>query len=149
MDDCLFKPISLNDLNARLASLVPAGAVAPLEQEPPLQTIDGIDLTSLIHLSRGDDAAIKSLLQDLATSNAQDMAQLIRLFTQHDLSGLSDLAHRVKGGARIIQAHALIECCEALEASCKGLNSAVVTDAVDALQQAMEQLGQRLEIFLA
>ncbi|WP_169999457.1 MULTISPECIES: ATP-binding protein [unclassified Pseudomonas] len=149
MDDCLFKPISLNDLNARLASLIPANAVAPLEQETPPPTIDGIDLTSLIHLSRGDDAAIRNLLQDLATSNEQDMAQLIRLFTQHDLNGLSDLAHRVKGGAKIIQAHALIECCEALEASCKGLNSAVLTDAVDALQQAMEQLGQRLEIFLA
>ncbi|WLG33563.1 transporter substrate-binding domain-containing protein [Pseudomonas simiae] len=149
MDDCLFKPVSLNDLSVRLASLIPANAVDPLEQEPLPPTIDGIDLTSLVRLSRGDEAAIRSLLQDLATSNEQDMAQLVRLFTQHDLSGLSDLAHRVKGGARIIQAHALIECCEALEAGCKELNSAVLNDAVDALQQAMEQLGQRLEVYLA
>lgn len=147
MDDCLFKPISLNDLNARLTSLVPVAAEAT---EPvPSPTIEGIDLTSLEQLSRGDTVAIRSLLQDLATSNAQDMARLIQLFTQHDLTGLSDLAHRVKGGARIIQAHGLIDCCEALEASCQGLNSAVLTEAVDALQQAMELLGQRLEVYLA
>ena len=149
MDDCLFKPISLNDLHARLASLGPVGVVGPVEQEPPPQTIDGVDLTSLLHLSRGDHSSVRSLLQDLATSNAQDMTRLVQLFTQHDLTGLSDLAHRVKGGARIIQAQWLIECCEALEVACEELNSAVLTEAVDALQQAMELLEQRLETHLA
>lgn len=147
MDDCLFKPISLNGLNAHLISLVPT-AVAPAESSPS-RTIEGIDLSSLEQLSRGDAVAIRGLLQDLATSNAQDMARLLQLFTQHDLTGLSDLAHRVKGGAKIIQAQWLIECCEALEVASKGLNSAVQTDAVDALQQAMELLEQRLENYLA
>lgn len=146
MDDCLFKPISLSDLSARLTSVVPA-VVIPADPGPS-PTIEGIDLTSLEQLSRGDAVAIRSLLQDLATSNAQDMTRLIQLFTQHDLTGLSDLAHRVKGGARIIQASWLIECCEVLEVGCKGLNSAVLTEAVDALQQAMELLEQRLEIYL-
>ena len=146
MDDCLFKPISLSDLSARLTSVVPA-VVIPADPGPS-PTIEGIDLTSLEQLSRGDTVAIRSLLQDLATSNAQDMTRLIQLFTQHDLTGLSDLAHRVKGGARIIQASWLIECCEVLEVGCKGLNSAVLTEAVDALQQAMELLEQRLEIYL-
>ncbi|AZF16591.1 transporter substrate-binding domain-containing protein [Pseudomonas sp. R3-18-08] len=146
MDDCLFKPISLNDLNARLASRVPAAAV-PAEQ-CATATIEGIDVTSLEQLSRGDAAGVRSLLQDLATSNAQDMTRLIQLFTQHDLIGLSDLAHRVKGGAKIIQAHWLVDCCEVLEIACKGLNSAVLTEAVDALQQAMEGLEQRLDAYL-
>ena len=149
MDDCLFKPISLNDLNARLISVAPAAVVLARAATASSATIEGLDLSSLEQLSRGDTLAIRSLLQDLATSNAQDMARLIQLFTQHDLTGLSDLAHRVKGGARIIQAQWLIECCEALEAGCNGLNSAVLTEAVDALQQAMELLGQRLEIYLA
>ncbi|WP_370656350.1 Hpt domain-containing protein, partial [Klebsiella pneumoniae] len=31
------------------------------------------------------------------------------------MTGLSDLAHRVKGGARIIKAQRLIQACEGLE----------------------------------
>ncbi|WP_081372211.1 transporter substrate-binding domain-containing protein [Pseudomonas fluorescens] len=146
MDDCLFKPISLDDLNARLMSLVPVAAV--LVEQDFSTVIEGVDLTSLEQLSRGDAGAVRSLLQDLATSNAQDMARLLQLFTQHDLTGLSDLAHRVKGGARIIQAQWLVDCCEELEVACEGLNSAVLTEAVDALQQAMERLEQRLDNYL-
>lgn len=148
MDDCLFKPISLDDLRVHLEHLMPV-AVSASAEELHRPAIDGIDLTSLEHLSRGDAGAIKSLLQDLAASNEQDMARLIQLFTQHDLTGLGDLAHRIKGGARIIKAQRLIDCCEALELACNGLNSAVLTDAVDTLQQAMEQLELRLEAYLA
>ncbi len=144
MDDCLFKPISLQDLSACLASRVPDSA-AP----PPRHTLAGdIDLTSLEQLSRGDTASLQSLLQDLAASNEQDMARLMQLFTQHDVTGLADLAHRVKGGARIIKAQRLIQACEALESACAGLNSAVLTEAVDGLQQAMEQLEQQLAVNL-
>ncbi|WP_371923011.1 Hpt domain-containing protein [Pseudomonas sp. MYb60] len=107
-----------------------------------------IDLTSLEQLSRGDTASLQSLLQDLAASNEQDMARLMQLFTQHDVTGLADLAHRVKGGARIIKAQRLIQACEALESACAGLNSAVLTEAVDGLQQAMEQLEQQLAVNL-
>ncbi|NVZ18028.1 transporter substrate-binding domain-containing protein [Pseudomonas costantinii] len=147
MDDCLFKPISLQDLSARLASLVPH-TTPVLTDEAHRELPDGIDLSSLEQLSRGDSTSIKSLLQDLATSNEQDMARLMLLFTQHDVTGLADLAHRVKGGARIIKAQRLIQACEALEVACEGLNSAVLTEAVDGLQQAMEQLEQTLETYL-
>jgi two-component system, NarL family, sensor histidine kinase EvgS len=137
MDDCLFKPISLQDLSACLVLPVPGAGVA-----------DDIDLSSLEQLSRGDAASIKSLLQDLAASNEQDMARLMQLFTQHDVSGLADLAHRVKGGARIIKAQRLIQACEDLEVACEGLNSALLTEAVDDLQQAMDALEQRLAAYL-
>ncbi|WP_242155974.1 transporter substrate-binding domain-containing protein [Pseudomonas sp. ArH3a] len=146
MDDCLFKPIGLKDLAAHLANQVPRDRMPSqaLRPEDP-QARERIDLTTLEQLSRGDASAINSLLQDLATSNEQDMSRLMQLFTQHDLSGLADLAHRVKGGARIINAQRLILACEALETACNGLNSAVLTEAVDDLQQAMEHLEQQLE----
>uniref|UniRef100_UPI00313E4050 ATP-binding protein n=1 Tax=Pseudomonas sp. TH31 TaxID=2796396 RepID=UPI00313E4050 len=148
MDDCLFKPISLKDLNARLATVAPNTVHVPTDVtgEP---VDDDIDLTSLKQLTRGDEDSIKSLLGDLASSNADDMARLMRLFTQHDLPGLADLAHRVKGGARIIRAQGLILACEALETACNGLDSVVLTEAVDVLQQAMERLAERLQDYLA
>jgi two-component system sensor histidine kinase EvgS len=148
MDDCLFKPISLRDLNLRLAAVVPRPR-SPTEDEPGDVGTGDIDLGSLEQLTRGDRASINSLLSDLATSNAQDMAKLMRLFTQHDMPGLANLAHRVKGGARIIKAHSLIQACEALEVASEGLDTQVLTEAVDALQQSMERLAEQLDERLA
>ncbi|MFJ4247039.1 transporter substrate-binding domain-containing protein [Pseudomonas sp. NPDC089741] len=147
MDDCLFKPISLKDLNARLAQATPQ-PVADIAQAAVAASADDIDLSSLEQLTRGDPASIKSLLGDLASSNDDDMARLLRLFTQHDLPGLADLAHRVKGGARIIKADALIKACEQLETACNGLDADQLTGAVDALQQAMERLAEQLQPLL-
>jgi len=146
MDDCLFKPISLKDLNGRLAT-VASNPVEGLDADPSPTIADDIDLGSLEQLTRGDEASLNSLLGDLARSNAEDMARLMRLFTQHDVPGLADVAHRVKGGARIIKAHGLIQACEDLEWACNGLDSAALTEAVDTLQQAMERLAERLERF--
>ncbi|MBV4487232.1 transporter substrate-binding domain-containing protein [Pseudomonas sp. SWRI153] len=148
MDDCLFKPISLKDLNQRLVAIVPNPRPAVEVPDNP-SAVGDIDLASLEQLTRGDPDSIKSLLSDLATSNAQDMARLLRLFTAHDMPGLADLAHRVKGGARIIKANALIQACEALEIASEGLDTRRVTEAVDALQQAMEKLSMQLDEHLA
>jgi len=145
MDDCLFKPISLKDLSARLAGL----ATEPGSGHPGFAADDDIDLTSVEHLAGGNIASIKSLLGDLAASNEQDMARLMQLFTRHDLQGLADIAHRVKGGARIIKARVLIRCCEDLEAATRQADSMRLTETVDALHQQMEQLGERLERYLA
>ncbi|MGE7955825.1 transporter substrate-binding domain-containing protein [Pseudomonas sp. NPDC089530] len=144
MDDCLFKPISLGDLSARLAS-VRSGAESSAQAVVSPVVEGDINLSSLQQLTRGDHNAIRKLLGDLASSNEEDMLRLIKLFGEHDLSGLSDLAHRVKGGARIIKASSLIQCCEQLEAVCMEADAAALTEAVDALQQAMEQLAYTLE----
>nr|WP_315975331.1 transporter substrate-binding domain-containing protein [Pseudomonas sp. 6D_7.1_Bac1] len=144
MDGCLFKPISLQDLSARLASVAPDTVPVPAEEDRR-ESGDAIDLTNLEQLTRGDEALIKSLLADLARSNEEDMSRLLKLFTQHDLPALADLAHRVKGGARIIKAQGLIHCCVSLEAACEGFDAEQLTAAVDALQQAMERLAETLE----
>ena len=144
MDGCLFKPISLQDLSACLASVAPDTVPVPTLEERREPT-DAIDLDNLEQLTRGDRAVLRSLLGDLASSNEEDMSRLLKLFTRHDVNGLADLAHRVKGGARIIKAQALIHCCERLEAACKGFDEAQLTAAVDQLQQAMERLGETLE----
>ncbi|MBV4458727.1 transporter substrate-binding domain-containing protein [Pseudomonas sp. COR58] len=144
MDDCLFKPISLGDLSTRLAS-VQSAAESPAQGAASPAAEGDINLNSLQQLTRGDQSAVRKLLGDLASSNEEDMLRLIKLFGEHDLSGLSDLAHRVKGGARIIKAGGLIQCCEQLEAICMGADAAALTEAVDALQQAMERLAHTLE----
>ncbi|MEN2397403.1 transporter substrate-binding domain-containing protein [Pseudomonas halotolerans] len=147
MDDCLFKPISLQELNARLASVTQDCAPAPDEAAPSSAT-DDIDLSSLEQLSGGDTASIKKLLGELVSSNAADQAQLMRLFTRYDLPGLADLAHRVKGGALIIRAPGLIAACEALENACREADRPLLAAAVNDMHQTMEHLTERLEAYV-
>ncbi|QIB08911.1 transporter substrate-binding domain-containing protein [Pseudomonas fluorescens] len=141
MDDCLFKPIGLKALNARLASVTP-DARAP-------QSDDDLDLTGLEQLTGGDTTAIRALLEELVSSNAEDQARLQHLATRPDLPGLADLAHRIKGGARIIQAQRLIAACEALESACRGDDTVLLANTVEDLRQAIEHLAERLKAHVA
>ncbi|WP_434562313.1 transporter substrate-binding domain-containing protein [Pseudomonas sp. Z4-20] len=143
MDDCLFKPISLKQLDACLVSIT-AGSAA----EPAAAT-DDFDLTSLEQLTGGDRISLSKLMQALIDSTALDKDRLQRLFSHHDLPGLSDLAHRIQGGARLIQAQRLILACEALESACRAGDVSSLGDAVDLLRQAMERLAERLETHMA
>jgi len=137
MDDCLFKPISLKQLSARLASVVPDAVEATGSPD--------IDLSSLEQLTGGDTHAIQQLLQELVRSNAEDGARLRHLFSQHNVPGLADLAHRIKGGARLIQARRLVNACETLENACRGAEGVSLDQAVEEVRQTMEQLAERLE----
>jgi two-component system sensor histidine kinase EvgS len=143
MDDCLFKPISLQDLSTRLASRTPDKTSRPLE-EAAGQISAEIDLSGLEQWVGADRTLIDTLLSELATSNEEDLVRLQGLYATSDRSGLRDLAHRIKGGARIVKAHHLILCCERLEAAIDARDAASLTQAVAALQQAMERLARYL-----
>jgi two-component system sensor histidine kinase EvgS len=138
MDDCLFKPISLENLALRLNSVKPGSqAVSAGETLPAVA--GAIDLTSLEQLTRGDTTSINGLLRDLADSNDADLIKLEKISKTADVQGLDDLAHRIKGGARIIKAWGLIEACEALEIICRqpDMNGQALTEAIDELDHQM------------
>ena len=143
MDQCLFKPISLKDLSACLAT----GQVQSLKgiNGDESGRDDEIDLTYLKQLSQGDESMIQGLLAELATRNRQDLAALIELFVKDDYAGMAALAHGIKGGGRLVRARKLIECCEQLEAVCQAGEPQGLTVAVDALHSSMEQLADELE----
>ena len=143
MDRCLFKPISLKDLSACLAT---GQTQNPTDTEPDQSDKgDEIDLNYLKQLSQGDEQIIHALLAELAIRNRQDLTALIELFLKDDYPGLAALAHGIKGGGRLIQARKLIECCEQLEAVCRSGKSQELTVAVDALHSSMEQLADELD----
>lgn len=143
MDRCLFKPLSLNDLGACLAT----GQVQSLKgiNGDESGRDDEIDLAYLKQLSQGDESMIQGLLAELATRNRQDLAALIELFVKDDYAGMAALAHGIKGGGRLVRARKLIECCEQLEAVCQAGEPQGLTVAVDALHSSMEQLADELE----
>lgn len=88
---------------------------------------------------------IEQLMHDLAQTNREDRVHLLALHTSGNRPGLQTLAHRIKGGALMVRALGLVECCERLEQACNEGSAALIDDAVDQLQQAMTRLDQSIE----
>ncbi|PNB75027.1 hybrid sensor histidine kinase/response regulator [Pseudomonas sp. GW456-E7] len=141
MDDCLFKPIRLVDLQAWLAQRF--SSAPPAANDDP--GLAGFDLSGLERYADSDRELIDQLLHDLALTNREDRVHLLALHTSGNRPGLQTLAHRIKGGALMVRALVLVECCERLEQACNDGSAALIDDAVDQLQQAMARLDQRLE----
>ncbi|CAM3828482.1 Virulence sensor protein BvgS [Pseudomonas reidholzensis] len=99
MDACLFKPLRLDSLVQALASSAPV-----------------MDVEYLQRLVGDDRAGLLALLGSLRSSNRSDLQRLEQLV--EDVPALAELAHRVKGGARIARAEELAGWCERVERSC-------------------------------
>ena len=142
MDDCLFKPITLEDVRRQLAGIVPRQS-----QHSASATFD---LPYLQQLTRGDSAALRGLLGDLARSIDEDRERLAGLPDDTDAHQLADLAHRVKGGARMARATPLLQACERLEAVCRGdVAASERPAAIEEVREALDDLAEELSIQLA
>lgn len=140
MDDCLFKPIRLVDLSAWLASRFSGESTEVIAK--PVTT--EIDLSGLQKYTGADNELIVELLRDLAVANRDDRERLLQEHANGNYPGLQDLAHRIKGGAQMVRAQNLFDCCERLERACAEGDAALIDAAVDQLQQAMTRLDRSL-----
>ena len=146
MNDCLFKPISLQSLEARLMSANRIN-VDPQNEHYVSPSSQLIDLQALEQLTGGDANTLKSLLEPLIDSLEDDMACLLKAFTKNDLPGLSDIAHKVKSGARMIKAKHLARCCESLEQACLSPEWSQLAQRVDEQYEAMAQVMEVIEVY--
>ncbi|NAS96680.1 hybrid sensor histidine kinase/response regulator [Pseudomonas syringae pv. actinidifoliorum] len=108
MDDCLFKPISLSMLSERLT------AISPLARAHLLFSINSIS-----SLTGNRPEMVERLITQLQHSNHEDRLVLARLMPDNDRIETRELAHRIKGAARIISAASVVEACDALELACE------------------------------
>ncbi|MHC8318560.1 transporter substrate-binding domain-containing protein [Pseudomonas sp. LB3P31] len=135
MDDCLFKPICLADLNAWLASRF---GVAPGAVDSPGNC--EIDLRGLERFVGADRELIDQLLQEVLVTNRCDRDELLVAHASRDQQALRVLAHRIKGGALMVRAGNLVERCEQLESACRDGSQQLIDEAVEQLQQTMRRL---------
>ena len=133
MDGCLFKPTGLDDLRSALAT-----CTANAEPET------GFDLSTLTALTGDDHAALVELLAPLLDSLEADRTLLPSLLRKADFAKLHDLSHRIKGGARMVKAQALISCCETMEAVCERQDRESLGAVVDTLTAALDDLQRSL-----
>jgi two-component system sensor histidine kinase EvgS len=140
MDDCLFKPILLADLSAWLASRFVSEAPETREEQPTAE----MDLSGLEQYVGADRTLLDRLVYELAMTNRGDRDDLLQAHANGNHRVLRDLAHRIKGGARMVRAQRLIEHCEQLERVIDEGNTVLLDEAVDQLQRAMSSLDKHL-----
>ncbi|EKO3713245.1 response regulator [Vibrio metschnikovii] len=109
MNDCLFKPISLEELQQKLNSFR-----NKLDQENLLQTFMP---SSLDKLTGGNKQLIEQLLQELLNVNEADLANLQSAVHNGQLDEAKSVAHKIKGAAKLIAATSVVTLCEQLEQS--------------------------------
>nr|ACP17944.1 putative multi-sensor hybrid histidine kinase [Pseudomonas nitroreducens] len=144
MNDCLFKPIGLENLRKRLDS-VPS-IVADTEPD----ALQGFDLRLLKEMTEGNPALIRRLLEELRSSNDIDIEQVGPLLEAQDWKQLGDLAHRMKGAARLVNAGVLQDGCAGLEVACRDrFDPAEIRAKVMVVVSAMADLQRGLSEQLA
>ena len=115
MDECLFKPIGLRTLKTHLPQVRP-------QQPSPEPSHGGFDLAELRHLTQDDEQLTRHLLEQLSISVSEDLAALRALATDAPDEAVRALAHRIKGGAKMIRVRSVVKDCEAIEhAHARGL----------------------------
>ncbi|WNC08501.1 Hpt domain-containing protein [Pseudomonas coleopterorum] len=95
-------------------------------------------------LTGGNRALTRRLLEEVLRSCTDDGQQLLAI-AHDDHPRMVDIAHKIHGAARIVQARAVYEACEALEASTAQDDLRPLREALHmALMQLQAELGQTL-----
>jgi two-component system sensor histidine kinase EvgS len=133
MDDCLFKPLSLSALSQWVDGIQTCPGALPF-------SLNGLHL-----LTGGNPTLNRRLLTELLNSNRLDLQALLDMTYPQDNQQLLDMAHKIKGAARIVQASQVIDSCEALEAACHDKQPLTsVADCTMALERALSELEHAL-----
>ncbi|ARP83106.1 hypothetical protein CAL12_21330 [Bordetella genomosp. 8] len=133
MDACLFKPVTLPDLQRRLAAL-------PLRR-------DGLraawrqglrfDPGAIEALAAGDGAIADRFLAALRDTSEEDAATLRQALDRQDCGAASEVLHALHGVARMIDAAALSHACVTAQ---QDLLDGGVAAAADACRTAQQEL---------
>lgn len=102
----------------------------------------GFEVDNLRYLTLGDPQLVERLLRELAQSNGDDLKALRALGPTPTRDALRSLAHRIKGGAKMLKARGVVQRCEALEQACVG-DAGI--EHLQALARALELSLQTLE----
>lgn len=114
MDDCLFKPVSLDVLSHALQSVnVTSSTDVLLAEKNALPEL--FDLVMIESLTGGDEKMIRMLLNQLYTSNEQDLHSMDEQLARGDSMAIGALVHRIKGAARMVGATNVVDAAVAYE----------------------------------
>jgi len=133
MDDCLFKPVGLQTLKAHLPQVW-------LEAAPLVAKASGFNLSELRHLTQDDEQLTRHLLEQVGQSTGEDLAALRALGAAPEERAMLAIAHRIKGGAKMLKVRGVVSDCEALEqALSQGLPSQALRLQLETSLEALQR----------
>ncbi|WP_423815352.1 transporter substrate-binding domain-containing protein [Pseudomonas koreensis] len=142
MNDCLIKPIGVDDLDARLLEHYVVDE-ADLPETKQLISTPGplklIDLAPLELMISSEPIKFRQILAELIKSNRNDCLLMKALLRNGEIENLVELAHRIKGAARVVKGEQLVECCRRLEVACQDSKVSLVR-----LQQLVGQVEEAI-----
>jgi two-component system sensor histidine kinase EvgS len=133
MDDCLFKPVNLQILTEKLGPLL--ATPGHMGKEPRVfdpATLP-VELRAAGVFAEFAETLIESLKEDSELLNAQ------RDNLSADNGQIAEVAHKLLGAARLVNANQLVEACRQLMTSTTDENMAAVLQAADELVAALQQ----------
>ena len=144
MDECLFKPLRLSQLDAILRTLGeglnPSTEKRTLEQLLGLEELEGIF---------PDREMVARMLQKIREENLDDIAQAKICLRTQDWDGLSSSMHRIGGAAQIIYATEINQLSKKLESlSVQPVNAMLVSEGINQLDALLTELSGAIGMFL-
>lgn len=119
MNDCLFKPINLNDLKSKILEYFNINNL----NTDTVETLNLVDYKypniseKLIDLCSGKLDFILDFIKEIINSNTQDIILLKNVIYNHNLSKAKEIAHRIKGSSKILDINEITKYCELIESS--------------------------------
>lgn len=117
MNDMLFKPYSLDTLRQTLIRWLPVLSPAS-EPEPLVQRPAREQAATWLSLF-GEEAVARDMAREYLDSNRQDGEEMTRALARQDSQALVEIAHRIKGAARMVGQSALAAEAAQLEAAAR------------------------------
>jgi two-component system sensor histidine kinase EvgS len=138
MTDCLFKPVDLNRLLARIAD----------SEEPTGDLPERRIILSLEKMANAQPGAFQDLLLTVIEQNQQDIAALQQAVELGDLTMIRDAAHSILNSARMIDADALTQASRRLETACEEQDMVAVLSLAECCVKDVTELDAKLKLYL-
>ncbi|BAP36421.1 two-component histidine kinase EvgS [Acinetobacter guillouiae] len=146
MDECLFKPLRLAQLENLLNQVDRNSSVNQISQ---ILLEHLIDLEKLNQLVQNDNDLLIQLLVTTKNENIQDLKQVSQFMVQEDYIALGRCFHRLVGAAQIIGASEIERCSSELESYCdKQVGFEEFQIKIQYLIQVVTQFNQAVDDFI-
>lgn len=148
MDDCLSKPLQLDDLKKALDTWLPpaiSSLASNAEVAPHVAADRAVDVSVLESIVGSDPAVILEFLNDFRISATKIGAELKTACVERQPERASQHAHKLKSSARTVGALALGELCAEIEAAGKAGRTGALMAHLPLFEQELDAVNAFLD----
>jgi len=138
MDDCMFKPLRLEQLKTLLQSVS-----RQLPEASPLAEV--LDIEMIMQMVNHDTDLLKQLLSRTKEENERDINRAKGFAESEQWAQVAKCIHRIYGAAQIIGAHQVEGLCQRVTHAPS--DPAMLAELIE-LERAIQKLGEAIEIHL-